>query len=157
MTLNRFGLRFHHLGVAVGDPSAAMAFLAPLGYRQEPPVFDPLQRVHVSMCRHSSMPDVELVWPGEGPSPIDKLIRRDATVIYHWCYSTSDVDASLTAMIQAGLDIVEISPPLPALLFGGIEVSFYSISGFGLIEILHAGSLLPEMSDSTALSIPEPI
>jgi hypothetical protein len=34
--------------------------------------------------------------------------------------------------------VVPVSPPTPALLFGGREVSFYTISGIGLIELLRA-------------------
>jgi hypothetical protein len=29
-----------------------------------------------------------------------------------------------------------LSPPQPAVLFGGRKVSFYSVAGFGVIEIL---------------------
>jgi hypothetical protein len=35
-----------------------------------------------------------------------------------------------------GLDVIEVSPPTPALLFGGLEVSFYSINRVGVIEII---------------------
>jgi len=47
--------------------------------------------------------------------------------------------AALTALTEAGVEIVPISLPTPAVLFGGQKVSFHHISGFGLIEILHTG------------------
>jgi len=48
------------------------------------------------------------------------------------------VAASLAAIEAAGLELLPISEPAPAPLFGGREVSFYSIGGFGMIEIIHA-------------------
>lgn len=141
MNTNRFGLSFHHLGMAVQNPDAAMAFLAPLGYQRGVAVFDPEQRAHLAMCSHTSMPYVELIWAGAQPSPIDNLIRRSETAIYHVCYIAADVQASLAAMEREGLEVVEVSPPKPALLFGGIAVSFHAVSGFGLIELMHAESL----------------
>jgi hypothetical protein len=97
--MNRFGLTFHHLGLAVPSTAEAVQFLDRLGYRQGPAVFDPLQKVNLSMCWHDTMPDVELVWPGDEP-----------------------------------------------ILFGGRPVSFHSIAGFGLIELIHEGGTAPGAS-----------
>ena len=97
--MNRFGLTFHHLGLAVPSTAEAMQFLGPLGYRQGPVVFDPLQKVNLSMCRHATMPDVELVWPGDEPSPIDRMLKRGGPLVYHFCYSTADAAASLDVLL----------------------------------------------------------
>jgi hypothetical protein len=98
-----------------------------------------LQRVNLAMRHHAIMPDVEVIWPGEEPSPIDKLIKKTGSMIYHLCYTCSDVEGALAAFSIAGIDIVTVSPPTPAVLFGGEKVSFHYVSGFGLIEILHTG------------------
>jgi hypothetical protein len=132
------GLTFHHFGLAVGAPDEAFLYLATLGYREGNQVFDPRQRVNLAMRHHPSMPDVEVIWPGEEPSPIDKLIKRMGTLIYHLCYACPDPDAAIAAIEAAGLDTVLVSAPTPAVLFGGREVSFYTVSGFGLIEILRS-------------------
>jgi Glyoxalase/Bleomycin resistance protein/Dioxygenase superfamily len=133
-------LEFHHFGLAVASPDEAFLYLASLGYTAGNSAFDPLQRVNLAMRHHLSMPDVEVIWPGDGPSPIDKLVKQTGSMIYHLCYTSSDADAALTALTEAGVEIVPVSPPTPAVLFGGQEVSFHHISGFGLIEILHTGS-----------------
>lgn len=133
-------LAFHHFGLAVASPSDAFRYLASLGYTTGNSAFDPLQRVNLAMRHHPTMPDVEVIWPGDGPSPIDKLIKKTGTMIYHLCYASSDADAALAAFSAAGMEILRISPPTPAILFDGQNVSFYHISGFGLIEILHRGS-----------------
>jgi hypothetical protein len=131
------GLDFHHFGLAVGAPDEAFRYLRALGYTEGNMVFDPLQGVNLAMRHHFAMPDVEVIWPGDGPSPIDKLIKRTGTMIYHLCYASPRPDAAIAALEAAGLDTLLVSPPTPAVLFGGREVSFYTVSGFGFIELLH--------------------
>lgn len=130
------GLRFHHFGLAVPRPDAAFIFLTSLGYTSGPTVFDPLQKVNLAMRHHALMPDVEVIWPGAEPSPIDRLIRQ-GHMVYHLCYIADDVSLTLAAIEQTGLEIVCVLEPRPAALFGGKQVSFYSIGQFGLIELLH--------------------
>jgi hypothetical protein len=131
------GLAFHHFGLAVAAPEEAFRYLSLLGYTEGNSAFDPLQKVNLAMRHHTLMPDVEVIWPGEGPSPIDNLIKRTGTMIYHLCYASPDPAAALGALETAGLETVLVSPPTPAILFGGREVSFHHVSGFGLIEMLY--------------------
>jgi hypothetical protein len=130
------GLRFHHLGLAVGSPEEAFLYLGALGYTEGAREFDPIQGVHLAMRHHSAMPDVEVIWPGDGPTPIDKFVKRMGTMIYHLCYECSEPDRVIAALEMAGLETALVSPPMPAVLFGGREVSFHMVSGFGLIELL---------------------
>ena len=134
--LTGFGLRFHHFGLAVPAPEAAFRFLAALGYTEGAAAYDPLQSVNLAMRHHATMPDVEVIWPGEGISPIEKMIRR-GHMIYHLCYVTEDATASVAAIEAAGLEVVEASPAKPAVLFGGVPVSFHTIGEVGLIELIH--------------------
>ncbi len=62
--MQAFGLRFHHLGLAVPAPDPAFAFLEALGYGPGAQAFDPLQNVNLAMRHHAQMPDVEVIWPG---------------------------------------------------------------------------------------------
>jgi catechol 2,3-dioxygenase-like lactoylglutathione lyase family enzyme len=141
--MRQFGLTFHHHGVAVRSPEDALRYYRALGYRAGNSLFDPLQRVNVMMCCHEELPNVELVWPGEGASPIDKLLRTNGSMIYHTCYVTQDVTASLEAIRNAGIDLLPVSATMPAALFAGMPVSFHNVSNVGLIELIHArpGSL----------------
>ncbi|MET4278984.1 MULTISPECIES: VOC family protein [unclassified Bradyrhizobium] len=133
---------FHHLGLAVGSPDEAFRYLASLGYTAGNQVFDPLQRVNLAMRYHPAMPNVEVIWPGDGPSPIDKQIKKNGSMIYHLCYTCPNAEAALSKLAATGVDIQTVSPPTPALLFGGQSVSFHFVSGFGLIEILHTAENL---------------
>jgi catechol 2,3-dioxygenase-like lactoylglutathione lyase family enzyme len=130
-------LRFHHFGLAVRRPQKAFAFLDALGYREGKQIYDPLQSVNLAMRYHSVMPDVEVIWPSEEPSPIHNLIKGDRALVYHLCFATEDASRALADMQAAGHQIVEIAPPTPAILFGNIPVSFHNVLGFGVIEIIH--------------------
>ena len=139
---NAWGLTFHHLGLAAKDPDAAAAYLAGLGYRPGERVHDPLQNVNLLMFAHDAMPDVELISCAEGTGPLTELLasHRDG-LVYHMCYAAADLDASLEAMENEGnLRLFEVSPPKPAVLFGGRPVSFYVVGGVGLIEIIDEGA-----------------
>ncbi|OAF16739.1 MULTISPECIES: VOC family protein [Bradyrhizobium] len=133
-------LAFHHFGLAVASPEEAFRYLASLGYGAGNSAFDPIQRVNLAMWHHPAMPDVEVIWPGDGPSPIDKLIKRTGTMIYHLCYACPKAEQALDALAASGVEIVPVSSPEPAILFGGQKVSFHHVSGFGLIEILETGT-----------------
>ena len=132
-------LAFHHFGLAVASPEEAFRYLASLGYVAGNTAYDPIQRVNLAMRHHPVMPDVEVIWPGDGPSPIDKMIKRTGTMIYHLCYACPSAEQALDALAASGVEIVPVSAPAPAVLFGGQKVSFHHISGFGLIELLETG------------------
>jgi len=138
---NVYGLKFHHLGLAVREPSAAVQFLAGLGYVAAETVEDPLQNVNLIMCRHDVMPDVEIIYPAGGPAPIDRFLKEQTHgLVYHMCYETDDLEATL-AQVQArdAFRLISVSPAKPAILFGGRNVSFYIVVGVGLIEIMESG------------------
>lgn len=135
---NKWGLAFHHLGLATKDPDVATQFLSGLGYQIGPTILDRLQNVHARLCVHSQMPQVEVISPGEGPGPLDKLLsaHKDG-LVYHMCFTCADLDHSLDALeSDEGLRIHSISPPTEGILFGGQRVSFYLVEGVGLIEII---------------------
>jgi catechol 2,3-dioxygenase-like lactoylglutathione lyase family enzyme len=135
--MSQFGLTFHHLGLAVKRPDAALAFLRGLGYEAPAPVFDPLQGVNLILCTHPSEPAVEIIYPGPQAGPVDALVAKHAKgIVYHCCYVSEDVDASLRELESAGLQPFCVAEPKPAVLFGGARVSFHQIVGMGLVEII---------------------
>jgi glyoxalase/bleomycin resistance protein/dioxygenase superfamily protein len=144
--MNSYGLEFHHFGLAVRSPEAAFRYLSDLGYRAGSTCYDPLQKVNLAMRHHERMPDVEVIWPGAEPSPIDRMLKKSDSMIYHLCYTSANVDGSLAALERAGLEVLPLGMAQPALLFDGLEVSFYNITGVGIIEII-AGT--PEAKNST--------
>jgi hypothetical protein len=134
--MNCYGLEFHHFGLAVRSPEAAFRYLSDLGYRAGSTCYDPLQKVNLAMRHHDRMPDVEVIWPGQEPSPIDRMLKQSDSMIYHLCYTSENVDGSLAALERAGLEVLPLGLAQPALLFDAMEVSFYNITGVGIIEII---------------------
>jgi hypothetical protein len=133
-----FGLSFHHLGLALPDPAPAALFLRGQGYGLAAAVRDPLQQADLSMWSHATAPAVEVispVAPGVGPVATVLGTRADG-LVYHLCYTTRDLERTLDLVEQSGLRPFEVTPPKPAILFGGERVSFYMILGMGLIEII---------------------
>jgi methylmalonyl-CoA/ethylmalonyl-CoA epimerase len=137
--MNQLGLRFHHIGLAVPRIEDSLPFIRELGYQVGEVVHDPLQKVRLAMCKHASSPALEIIAP-ESPDargPVTEMVKKNASgIVYHMCYSTGDLAATLAAAEAMGLTVRCVSEPKPAVLFGGQKVSFYWIFGMGLIEIV---------------------
>jgi methylmalonyl-CoA/ethylmalonyl-CoA epimerase len=130
------GLTFHHHGLAVRNDEQALIFLGALGYAAGELLHDTLQDVRLRLCTHESLPTVEIVMPGDGDGPTRGLLARNEGLLYHTCYEVDDRAAVLEALEDKGLRAFEVLAPTPAVLFGGRLVSFHTIRGFGLIELL---------------------
>lgn len=131
-------LTFHHLGLATRDPEASLTFVRAMGYRPGPVVLDPEQNVNLIWCEHDLHPVVEIIYPTDTEGPLEKVLAHRPQQIYHVCYETPDLDATLDAFDANGIRLHCVSPPKKAVLFGYRPVSFYSAPGFGLIELLEA-------------------
>lgn len=137
MNFGNYGLRFHHLGLAVRHPKNAMRFLAGLGYSVGEQILDPLQNVHLIWCTHSCMPAVELISSTDTKGPLDAYFSSGVQeIIYHVCFESKDAETSVAAMRRDNNRVLLVSPPKPVVLFANKEVSFHLVKGFGLIEIL---------------------
>jgi methylmalonyl-CoA/ethylmalonyl-CoA epimerase len=129
---------FHHFGLASKNPEFAATFFRSLGYETSDLVHDPLQKVDLIMCKHPSMPAVEIISPGGVEGPLDRMLAKHANgLIYHLCYITGDLERALSFMeTDLGLRVMCLSEPKPAILFGGKAVSFYEVDGIGMVEII---------------------
>lgn len=131
-----FGLTFDHFGLAVRDPDGALRVLHGLGYDSGDSVYDPLQNVNLIWCEHAEMPAVELVSPAETPGPLQNILSEQPEMLYHLCFSSANLEASVAAIRDAGIRVLPVAEPKPAVLFGGRKVGFYQVRGFGLVEIV---------------------
>lgn len=133
MTLS---LAFHHFGLAVAEPERACRFLSDLGYRVGESLLDPEQNVFLIWSEHDVMPAVEVVYPCEGGGSLDVIVKQRDSMVYHICYSCDDLGDAVEAIKERGHRVVQVTPPKPAILFGGCRVGFYLIKGFGLIVLV---------------------
>jgi methylmalonyl-CoA/ethylmalonyl-CoA epimerase len=139
--MTRFGLTFHHYGLALRTKERAALFLEGIGYAVGELVHDTVQDVWVTLCHGQNLPTVELVLPAGPGGPLDIYLKKQESVFYHTCYLAPDVAGSLDAIAKAGIGVVTVRPPKPAILFSNIPVSFHYAEGFGLIEFIHAASV----------------
>lgn len=134
------GLRLHHLGVVVDDvDAAAAAYVQAFGAIDEGTTFeDPLQLARIRFLRLGDS-RVELLAPLRDDSHLKRLAGRGIG-LYHACYEVGDVAGELERMRGGGAMIV--SPPKPAVAFGGRPVAFVICRGL-LIELLQRDVAAP--------------
>lgn len=128
-------LRFDHIGIAVTDFEPAIALYSQMGYTCSKPVIDPLQNVDLVMCYSDTMPNIELVKPLDIHSPINSLLKNNSESLYHTCFGVSDLKRTIET-IKKTHRVICVKHPKPAILFDNKPVSFYYISGIGLVEFI---------------------
>lgn len=124
------GRPFHHIGIACADIDAATRFVQQAFHivSDSGTIFDPEQRANVRLFNEGQPGAVELV---SGPV-VASFVRRRISY-YHVCYTTEDLEATLAESKRVGAMV--LSPPKPAVLFGGRRVAFVH-TPFGLVEFL---------------------
>ena len=108
-------LTFHHMALAVKTDREALVMLEALGFTIGQRIHDPVQNVYVRLCTSPSRPPVEIVQPGGGDKgPVDAILSKYREVIYHTCYETPDLQATLAAFDGLGLSYMTLSDWRPA-------------------------------------------
>ncbi|MGN6391054.1 MAG: methylmalonyl-CoA epimerase [Gemmatimonadales bacterium] len=111
--------RIAHVGVAVNDLDAAVAFYRDvLGLTPHPPEEADGATI-VSLPFGES--EVELLAPRHGDGPIARFLDRRGPGIHHICYRVPDLDAALDACRAAGYRLLDEVPRPGA---GGRRVAF---------------------------------
>lgn len=134
--MNKYNLDFHHIGLAVSSPDKALEFLRGLGYTSEEIILDEIQNVQLVLCSHPEMPNIEIIFRTKTRGPVDFILKDKSELMYHICYETESLEKTLKAFKKDGLSIRTLSKPKPAKLFQNHNISFYHVSGIGVIELL---------------------
>ncbi|MFD0482514.1 VOC family protein [Kineococcus sp. GCM10028916] len=130
------GLTFHHVGVACRDLDREQAGYALLGYTPEGPDFeDPTQGVRGRFLVAPGQPRVELLVNLEGSTTLDPWLKGPAR-IYQQAYETPTFDDSVAQFQAVGARVV--SPPVPAVAFGGRRICFVMLRTMTLVELVEA-------------------
>jgi methylmalonyl-CoA/ethylmalonyl-CoA epimerase len=113
------GPRIAHVGIAVPDLDAALAFYRDvLGLTPRPPEQADGATI-VALPFGDS--EVELLAPASSDGPIAKFLERRGPGIHHICYRVADLDAALTACRRAGYRLIDDTPRPGA---GGRRIAF---------------------------------
>ncbi len=102
------GPRIAHVGIAVPDLQAALAFYRDvLGITPHPPeVADGATILALSFGDS----EIELLAPLTPESPIGRFLAKRGPGIHHICYRVPDLDAALEACRAAGYRLVDETP-----------------------------------------------
>jgi len=133
--MNKYGLTFHHLGLATFNSNKTIEFVSGLGYSIGETIYDQNQKIDLTLCTSQKMPDIEIVAKKDNNGPLEAILKKDVEHIYHTCYETTNLEQSLDA-IKTNNRVILVTKPTIAQLFLPKYVSFYLINGFGLIELL---------------------
>ena len=111
--------RIAHVGVAVTDLDAALAFYRDVLGLTPHPTEEADGAAIVSLPFGES--DVELLAPIRTDSPIARFLERRGPGIHHICYRVPDLDAALASCRAAGYRLVDDVPRTGA---GGRRIAF---------------------------------
>ena len=123
-------MRLHHIGVACRDISGEIAAISRLHEVMECTgiLFDKAQNADLALLTLKDGTRIELI----GGPAVDTLLKRNITY-YHLCFEVADIDSEIDRLTKEGAKL--LSPPTPAVLFGGRKVAFLHVS-YGIIELL---------------------
>jgi len=140
LTAEDLGFKLRHVGVAVPSLEPATETLSALfGYRVvSGPFDDPIQKVSVNFLTTSDKDaaEIELIAPLSEDSPITSMLAKSGGGAYHLCFETSDIDQALVHAKNNGCMIV--SPPVPAVAFGGRRIAWIYTRSRQLFELVEA-------------------
>ncbi|MGC2112657.1 MAG: VOC family protein [Candidatus Korobacteraceae bacterium] len=130
-------LYFDHIGYAVESIAEYVeSFLLPLfpGSQVGETVEDPLQGVRVAFVDFPGHGRVELIEPAAPDSPVRKILKAKRGGLYHLCYSVEDMEQEIQRFREKGCLV--ISPPKPAVAFGGRRVAFLYTPQRDIVEFV---------------------
>lgn len=130
-------MRFNHLGVACRNLDSEQRAWSDLGYAVEGTDFvDPNQGIRGRFLTGPG-PRLELLVETEGSSVIQPWLRQGVK-IYHQAFETEEFSAAIATLEGSGARVV--SPPTPAVAFGGRKVCFLMLRNLALVELIEAAS-----------------
>ncbi|MDE6025349.1 MAG: VOC family protein [Lachnospiraceae bacterium] len=95
-------MKLHHIGIATKDIEKTAMLLCDFGYIAHATEFDKEQNVYVKFMEQPNAPCIELIMRGKDNSPVDKIIERNGTCVYHLCYEVEDIDTSVQELRVKG-------------------------------------------------------
>jgi hypothetical protein len=95
---------------------------------------DPVQRVKLAFLSMHDAP-VELVEPGEGGSPVRRLLDG-GNHLYHLCFRVPNLESAIEEAKRHGFH--RLGKPVPAPALGGKSIAWVFSKLYGLFELVEA-------------------
>jgi methylmalonyl-CoA/ethylmalonyl-CoA epimerase len=129
-------VRYHHTGVACHHlEDERRWYTGSLGYEPESEIFtDPLQGIRGCFLT-SGEGRIELLEALPGSDALAPWLQRGFS-IYHLAFEVLDLEATIDQLDEAGARLV--SPPKPAVAFGGRRVAFCVRPNLMLVELIES-------------------
>lgn len=129
-----------HIGVAVENIERAAAQYELLGFTPsyEGTLRDETRGVQIKMMKNGGYA-IELVAPltAGAASPVDAYIQPKCYMMYHVCYTVSDLDAQMALLRQN--KFVPVDEPRPSDVLGGRRAVFMLHRKMGILELAEEG------------------
>lgn len=134
-------MRFHHVGVACRDLDSEAKVMLTLGYRADGAAFtDPVQGIRGQFVSGPG-PRLELLEQTVGSRVLEPWLAKGVKA-YHFGYEVAALEAEVDRLKSVGAILV--TPPQPAVAFGGRRISFLMLKNLLLVELIEAaGGWLP--------------
>lgn len=133
-------MTFDHLGIIVRSLLDGRNFFeATAAYKSWSAVFeDEALGVRVQFGRQASGPTIELIQPLGKNSPIAATLQRGVNTLNHLAYRVENLEVSAKTLRLSGC--IPLSPPAPALAYGGALVQFFYSPQKLLLELIRVDS-----------------
>ncbi len=132
------GMKFDHIGMVVATLPVGRKSLCEIfsiaAWTSE--FIDPINRVNVQFGRDASGICYELIAPIDENSPVARAVKYSRDILNHVAYLVNDLAESRAAMRRIGAR--PISPPKPAVAYGGREIQFFLTQARFLLELIEA-------------------
>lgn len=132
--MNKFGLEFHHIGLATDNFKLTLKILKKLGYKTKSVKFNKNYNVKNAICVSQTHPTIEIVSKKSGKSAIDNILKKNKQLVYHICYICDNFKKCYKKLINSKIEIIKISESYISP-FEKVEASFFYLNGIGIIEI----------------------
>jgi methylmalonyl-CoA/ethylmalonyl-CoA epimerase len=127
-------MEIHHYGLATKDLKRSAEVFRSLGYQVSEPIFDPIQRVEVSLVSRENEYAIELVCDSGTGGPTSGFLSKVGSGLYHICYEVDDMD-EMIGILRAKRFLLK-QKPVKATAFEGRRIAWLYNRDIGLIELL---------------------
>lgn len=125
-------MKLHHTGFVVKDIDKYAKNL-PLG-ECVAQIVDPIQGAKLALYKNHSDVLIELIEPLNELAFTWNALSKNGSHFHHFCYAVNSF--SVAEKYASDFKMIKVLGPLPAVLFGGLEVVFYYSRNQQVVEFL---------------------